>query len=89
MGLTKIDLQSPASMQAIDNAADWSYLLDGSNALQARNTKLAEKLQPEWLKNLSPTQEAFFDQLEQKEEKSTLVLTPLLEKIPSQVLQWC
>lgn len=82
-GLTKIDLQSPASMQAIDNAADWSYLLDGSNALQARNTKLAEKLQPEWLKNLSPTQEAFFDQLEQKEEKSTLVLTPLLEKIPS------
>lgn len=67
----------------IDVAADWSYLLDGSNALLARNDKLADKLQPEWLTNLSPTQEAVFAHLEHAQEKSADALAPLLEKIPS------
>lgn len=75
--------KEPLSSEAIDDAADWSYLLDGSNALQARNQALADKLQPEWLKNLSPAQEALFAHLEQVQEKSVDALTPLLESIPS------
>lgn len=75
--------KDPLSSEAIDDAADWSYLLDGSNALQARNQALADKLQPEWLKNLSPAQEALFARLEQAQEKSVDALTPLLESIPS------
>lgn len=76
-------LLDSASVQAIDNAADWSYLLDGSNAMLARDAKLADKNQPEWLKNLSPVQEAVFSHLEQVQEKSLNTLAPLLEKIPS------
>ncbi len=69
--------------QTIDDAADWSYLLDGSNAMQARNQKLADSLQPEWLKNLTPAQEMLFEQLDQAEAKSANRLVPLLEAIPS------
>ncbi|WP_330210681.1 membrane-targeted effector domain-containing toxin [Pseudomonas sp. AM4(2022)] len=76
-------LVDSASLQAIDNAADWSYLLDGSNAMLARDAKLADKNQPEWLKNLLPGQEAVFSHLEQVQEKSLNTLAPLLEKIPS------
>ncbi|WP_330212888.1 membrane-targeted effector domain-containing toxin [Pseudomonas sp. Z18(2022)] len=65
----------------IDEAADWSYLLDGSNAMQARNQKLADKLQPDWLKNLPPVKAALFAHLERAEEKSASRLRPLLEKI--------
>ena len=75
--------KDPLASGAIDAAADWSYLLDSSNAMQARNRALADKLQPEWLKNLSPTQEAIFTHLEQAQDKSAAVLGPLLEKIPS------
>lgn len=75
--------KTPLSSNDIDAAADWSYLLDGSNALLARNSKLAEKLQPQWLKNLSPTQEAVFAHLEQAQEKSAARLAPLFEQIPS------
>ncbi|PRA21285.1 membrane-targeted effector domain-containing toxin [Pseudomonas poae] len=73
----------PLSSDAIDTAADWSYLLDGSNAMQARNDKLADKLQPKWLKNLSPAQDALFTHFEQAQEKSANTLAPLIEKIPS------
>ncbi len=69
--------------QTIDDAADWSYLLDGSNAMQARNQKLADSLQPEWLKNLTPAQEMLFEQLDSAEAKSANRLVPLLEAIPS------
>ena len=76
-------LTDPTSSQALDDSADWSYLLDGSNAMSARDDKLADKLQPEWLKKLSPTQVELFDYLENAEQKSTRVLAPLLEKIPN------
>ncbi len=76
-------LLDSASLKAIDNAADWSYLLDGSNAMLARDAKLTDKNQPEWLKNLSPAQEAVFSHLENEQEKSLGTLVPLLEKIPS------
>ncbi|AZE85699.1 hypothetical protein C4J98_4316 [Pseudomonas orientalis] len=76
-------LTDSASLQGIDEAADWSYLLDGNNAMQARDAKLADKYQPEWLKNLNPLQEAFFTRLEEEQEKSLNTLTPMLEKIPS------
>ncbi|MBD8098472.1 membrane-targeted effector domain-containing toxin [Pseudomonas fluorescens] len=76
-------LTDSASLQSIDDTADASYLLDGTNAMQARDAKLADKYQPEWLKNLNPLQEAFFTRLEEEQEKSLDKLTPLLEKIPS------
>ncbi|NCE90084.1 membrane-targeted effector domain-containing toxin [Pseudomonas sp. L13] len=76
-------LTDPTSAQAIDEAADWSYQLDSTNALLAYNAKLIEKQQPQWLKNLTPDQEAIFLKLEQWEKKSTDALLPLLEKIPS------
>lgn len=76
-------LTDPTSAQAIDDAADWSYQLDSTNALLAYNAKLIEKQQPQWLKNLTPAQEAIFLKLEQWEKKSTDALLPLLEKIPS------
>ncbi|MGK9417413.1 dermonecrotic toxin domain-containing protein [Pseudomonas cedrina] len=75
--------KTPLSSSDIDAAADWSYLLDGSNALLARDSKLAEKLQPQWLKNLSHTQEAVFAHLEQAQEESAARLAPLFEQIPS------
>ena len=75
--------KNPLVSTAIDVAADWSYLLDGSNALLARNNKLADKLQPDWLKYLSPVQEAVFAHLEQAQEKSADALAPLLEPLPS------
>jgi hypothetical protein len=82
--LAQIPAQSTAPLHhTIDEAADWSYLLDGSNAMQARNQKLTESLQPEWLQNLTPGQEAFLSYLEQGEEKSANALNPLLETIPS------
>ncbi|WP_133298301.1 membrane-targeted effector domain-containing toxin [Pseudomonas sp. GL93] len=76
-------LTDPTSTQAIDDAADWSYQLDSSNALLAYHAKLIEKQQPEWLKNLTPAQEAIFLNLERSEKKSTDALLPRLQKIPS------
>lgn len=76
-------LTDPASTQAIDDAADWSYQLDSGNALLAYHAKLIEKQQPEWLKNLTPAQETIFLNLEQSEKKSTDALLPRLQKIPS------
>ena len=73
----------PKALRAVDDAADWSYLLSGENAMAARDEKLADKLAPEWLKNLNPAQDALFDFLEHSEANSTRALTPLLEKIPS------
>ncbi|MBJ2217706.1 membrane-targeted effector domain-containing toxin [Pseudomonas sp. MF7453] len=82
-GNTLNPLLDSTSLQAIDNAADWSYLLDGSNAMLARDAKLADKNQPEWLKNLTPVQETVFSHLERVQDKSLDTLAPLLEKIPS------
>ncbi|MBA1431741.1 hypothetical protein FHP26_24440, partial [Pseudomonas orientalis] len=82
-GNTTSPLLDSASSQAIDDAADWSYLLDGNNAMLARDAKLTDKNQPEWLKNLTPIQEAVFLHLERAQEKSLDTLAPLLAKIPS------
>ncbi|WP_314384290.1 membrane-targeted effector domain-containing toxin [Pseudomonas brenneri] len=76
-------LQDPKLMDALDEAADWSAQVDGTNAMLVRNEKLAEKKQPDWLRNLSPAQETIFNHLESKEEKSTAKLASLMEKIPS------
>lgn len=76
-------LHDPKQSEAIHEAANWSYLLDGSNALLARNDKLAEKQQPSWLKDLSPPQQTLYDHLEQVGQQSAAKLAPLLEKIPS------
>jgi len=73
----------PTLMTALDDAADWSAQVDGSNAMLARNEKLAEKGQPDWLKNLSPAQEFLYSRLEGKATKSAEQLAPLLENIPS------
>lgn len=73
----------PTLMTALDDAADWSAQVDGSNAMLARNEKLAEKGQPGWLKNLSPAQELLYSHLEGKATKSAEQLAPLLENIPS------
>ncbi len=73
----------PAALNAIDDAADWSYLLSGDNAMAARDEKLADKLAPQWLKNLSPAQDELFGFLEHCEASSARVLAPLLEKIPA------
>ncbi|MFL1504791.1 dermonecrotic toxin domain-containing protein [Pseudomonas sp. S191] len=72
----------PKALQTVDDAADWSYLLSGDNAMAARDEKLADKLAPEWLKNLNPAQNELFDVLELSEANSRRALTPLLEKIP-------
>lgn len=76
-------LQDPKQSAAIQEAAIWSYLLDGNNALLARNDKLAEKQQPSWLKDLSAPQLALYDHLERTGQRSAAQLAPLLEKIPS------
>ncbi|WP_175437650.1 dermonecrotic toxin domain-containing protein [Pseudomonas trivialis] len=75
--------QEPESLKRIDDDADWSYLLSGENAMAARDEKLVDKLAPEWLKKLSPAQDALFDFLHYSEEKSRRALAPLFEKIPS------
>lgn len=82
-GKTVNPLLDSATLEGIDNAADWSYLTDGTNAMLARDAKLTDKLQPEWLKNLSPFQEALFLHLDKAQERSLDALTPLLEKIPA------
>lgn len=82
-GSTTSPLLDNASAQGIDHAADWSYLLDGSNAMLARDARLTDKNQPQWLKNLSAAQEAVFLHLERVQEKSLETLAPLLAKIPS------
>lgn len=76
-------LQEPQQSAAIHEATNWSYLLDGNNALLARNDKLAEKQQPSWLKGLSAQQLALYDHLECTGQRSAAQLAPLLEKIPS------
>ena len=73
----------PGAWKAFDNAADWSYLLSGDNAMLARDEKLADKLAPEWLKNLTPEQETLFDFLEHSEAISTRALASMLEKLPA------
>lgn len=73
----------PAIVTDINDAADLSLHFDGSNAMLARNEKLMEKLQPPWLKKLTPGQEAHYRDLEQAEQSSFARLKPLLEKLPS------
>lgn len=76
-------LLAPAAMQSLDGAADALFVFDGSNAMLARDAKLAEKLQPQWLKSLDPDQEALFEKLEHAEQESSSQLASLLKKIPS------
>ncbi|MEN5151457.1 membrane-targeted effector domain-containing toxin [Pseudomonas orientalis] len=76
-------LLDPTAMQSLDDAADALFVFDGTNAMLARDAKLAEKLQPQWLKTLDPAQEAFFEKLDHSEAQSSRQLASLLEKIPS------
>ncbi|WP_338475597.1 membrane-targeted effector domain-containing toxin [Pseudomonas khavaziana] len=76
-------LLAPAAMQSLDDAADALFVFDGSNAMLARDAKLAEKLQPQWLKSLDPDQEALYEKLEHAEQESSSQLASLLKKIPS------
>ncbi|WP_145916491.1 membrane-targeted effector domain-containing toxin [Pseudomonas synxantha] len=76
-------LLDPASIQSLDDAADALFVFDGTNAMLARDAKLAEKLQPQWLKTLEPVQAALFEKLEHSEGESSRQLASLLEKIPS------
>lgn len=73
----------PAIATGINDAADLSLQFDGSNAMLARNEKLMEQRQPQWLKELTPEQEARYRELEQAEQTSFSRLQPLLEKLPS------
>lgn len=73
----------PGALKRMDDAADWSYLLSGENAMAARDEQLADKLAPEWLKNLSPAQEALFDYLEHSEDRSANALASSLATLPS------
>ncbi|MGA9701664.1 dermonecrotic toxin domain-containing protein [Pseudomonas sp.] len=68
---------------AIEDAVDVSFQFDGTNSLLARNQKLEENQQPEWLKTLTPTQKVFYLNLEEKEQQSNETLAPLLKKIPT------
>ncbi|WP_124379370.1 dermonecrotic toxin domain-containing protein [Pseudomonas synxantha] len=76
-------LLAPAAMQSLDSAADALFVFDGSNAMLARDAKLAEKLLPQWLKSLDPDQEALFEKLAHAEQESSSQLASLLKKIPS------
>lgn len=76
-------LLDPAAMQSLNDAANALFVFDGTNAMLARDVKLAEKLQPEWLKKLEPAQEALYEKLEHAEQESSNQLASLLEKIPS------
>ncbi|MEB0109575.1 membrane-targeted effector domain-containing toxin [Pseudomonas sp. MH9.3] len=76
-------LSAPTVTRPVEDAADLSFQFDGSNALLARNQKLEEKLQPDWLQNLTPVQKAFFSNLDTAEQESNETLFPLLEKVPS------
>lgn len=73
----------PGALKRMDDAADWSYLLSSDNAMAARDEQLADKLAPEWLKNLSPAQEALFDYLEHTEARSANALASSLATLPS------
>ncbi|MBI6631418.1 hypothetical protein YA0871_02005 [Pseudomonas paralactis] len=73
----------PRLTKRMDEAADWSYLLSGDNAMAARDEQLADKLAPEWLKNLSPAQEGVFDYLEHSEARSANALASSLATLPS------
>ncbi|MGQ7862003.1 dermonecrotic toxin domain-containing protein [Pseudomonas sp. 32A] len=77
------NLLAPAIATGINDAADLSLQFDGSNAMLARNEKLMEQRQPQWLKELTPEQEARYRELEQAEQTSFSRLQPLLEKLPS------
>lgn len=68
---------------AMNDAANWSAQFDGTNAMLARGEKLAEKQQPQWLKDLSLLHEGHYQDLERAEQTSLQSLVPLLEDIPS------
>lgn len=77
------DLNNAQIERAMNNAANWSSQLDGSNAMLARGEKLEDKQEPQWLKKLSPMNEGHYQFLDASEQKSLQTLVPLLEKIPS------
>lgn len=77
------DMNGPQISQAMNNAANWSSQLDGSNAMLARGERLEEKQQPPWLKNLSRMSEGQYKDLDAREQQSLQTLVPLLEEITS------
>lgn len=77
------DLSGPQIAQAMNDAANWSSQFDANNAMLARSEKLEDKLQPQWLKNLSPMNEGEYRYLKTSEQQSSEKLVPLLEKTPS------
>lgn len=76
-------LLSAETVASVNDAADLSLHFDGSNALLARNEQLNNKLQPQWLKELTLEQETTYRELDEAEHKSLAHLQPLLGSIPS------
>ncbi|WP_338513761.1 membrane-targeted effector domain-containing toxin [Pseudomonas poae] len=81
--LHPMPLQDADIGAAIDDAADWSTQVDGNNAMLARYERLADKKQPQWLKNLTSSQIRGYQYLDRVEQKSVERLAPMLEKIPT------
>ncbi|WP_226476455.1 DUF6543 domain-containing protein [Pseudomonas sp. MWU16-30323] len=77
------DMNGQQISEAMNNAANWSSQLDGSNAMLARGERLEDKQQPQWLKNLSHMNEGQYKHLEAREQQSLQTLASLLEDIPS------
>jgi hypothetical protein len=77
------DMNGLQISQAMNNAANWSSQLDGSNAMLAWGERLEDIQQPQWLKNLSRMNEGQYKSLEASEQQSLQSLVPLLEAIPS------
>lgn len=65
----------------LDLAADLTPQLDVSTALAARNLRLVELREPDWLKSASPVDQARYRQLETAMVENNEALRPLLEKI--------
>lgn len=76
-------LLSAQTVETINDAADLSLHFDGSNALLARNEQLHNKLQPQWLKELTPQQETSYRELEEAQDTSLTHLQALLANIPA------
>lgn len=76
-------LRRPEVVSAMNEAADWTVPFDGTNAMLARAEKLAEKQQPDWLKNLPFHHEARYQALNDAVKDSLDQLTPKLEALPT------
>ena len=65
----------------LDLAADTTQYLDIADAFAARNLRLMEVREPEWLKTADVSDQARYRQLEQAMDESNAALMPFLEKV--------